>query len=80
VKRIIGHSPVLMMDDVLSELDSGRQNYLLGTIGGIQTFITCTGLDEFVNNRFQIDRVFRIEDGACVETNVESDGGADADN
>ena len=80
VKRIIGHRPVLMMDDVLSELDSGRQNYLLGTIGGIQTFITCTGLDEFVNNRFQIDRVFRIEDGACVETNVESDGGADADN
>ena len=80
VKRIIGHRPVLMMDDVLSELDSGRQNYLLGTIGGIQTFITCTGLDEFVNNRFQIDRVFRIENGACVETNVEADGGADADN
>jgi DNA replication and repair protein RecF len=80
VKRIIGHRPVLMMDDVLSELDSGRQNYLLGTIGGIQTFITCTGLDEFVNNRFQIDRVFRIENGACVETNVEVDGGADADN
>ena len=80
VKRIIGHSPVLMMDDVLSELDSGRQNYLLGTIGGIQTFITCTGLDEFVNNRFQIDRVFRIENGACVETNVEVDGRADADN
>ena len=74
VKRIIGHRPVLMMDDVLSELDSGRQNYLLGTIGGIQTFITCTGLDEFVNNRFQIDRVFRIENGACVETNVEADG------
>ena len=80
VKRIIGHRPVLMMDDVLSELDSGRQNYLLGTIGGIQTFITCTGLDEFVNNRFQIDRVFRIENGACVETNVEVDGRADADN
>lgn len=63
VKRVTGHNPVLMMDDVLSELDSGRQNYLLGTIGGIQTFITCTGLDEFVNNRFQIDQVFRIEDG-----------------
>ena len=67
VKRVIGHKPVLMMDDVLSELDSGRQNYLLSTIGGIQTFITCTGLDEFVNNRFRIDQVFRIEEGACVE-------------
>ena len=67
VKKVIGHKPVLMMDDVLSELDSGRQNYLLSTIGGIQTFITCTGLDEFVNNRFKIDQVFRIEAGACVE-------------
>ena len=67
VKKVIGHRPVLMMDDVLSELDSGRQNYLLSTIGGIQTFITCTGLDEFVNNRFKIDQVFRIENGACVE-------------
>lgn len=67
VKRVIGHNPVLMMDDVLSELDSGRQNYLLRSIGGIQTFITCTGLDEFVSNRFQIDQVFRIEGGACVE-------------
>lgn len=67
VKKVIGHKPVLMMDDVLSELDSGRQNYLLSTIGEIQTFITCTGLDEFVNNRFKIDQVFRIESGACVE-------------
>ena len=66
VRKVIGHRPVLMMDDVLSELDSGRQNYLLGTIGGIQTFITCTGLDEFVNNRFQIDEVFRIKEGKCM--------------
>ena len=58
---------MLMLDDVLSELDSGRQNYLLSAIGGIQTFITCTGLDEFVNNRFKIDQIFRIENGACVE-------------
>ena len=67
VKKIIGHQPVLMLDDVLSELDSGRQNYLLSAIGGIQTFITCTGLDEFVNNRFKIDQIFRIESGACVQ-------------
>ena len=67
VKKMIGHRPVLMMDDVLSELDSGRQNYLLNTIGGIQTFITCTGLDEFVNNRFRIDQVYRIENGICTK-------------
>lgn len=67
VKKMIGHRPVLMMDDVLSELDSGRQNYLLNTIGGIQTFITCTGLDEFVNNRFRIDQVYRVENGVCTK-------------
>ena len=67
VKKMIGHRPVLMMDDVLSELDSGRQNYLLNTMGGIQTFITCTGLDEFVNNRFRIDQVYRVENGMCTK-------------
>ena len=66
VTRLIGDKPVLMLDDVLSELDSRRQNYLMNTIGGIQTMITCTGLDEFVNNRFEIDQLYRIEDGQVV--------------
>ncbi len=69
VKKLTKENPVLLLDDVLSELDSNRQNYLLSTIGDIQTIITCTGLDEFVNNRFEIDRVFRIEDGKCLEPN-----------
>ena len=63
VTGLIGEKPVLMLDDVLSELDSRRQNYLMNTIGGIQTMITCTGLDEFVNNRFEIDQLYKIEDG-----------------
>ena len=63
VTRLIGDKPVLMLDDVLSELDSRRQNYLMNTIGGIQTMITCTGLDEFVNNRFEIDQLYQIENG-----------------
>jgi DNA replication and repair protein RecF len=63
VTRLIGDKPVLMLDDVLSELDSRRQNYLMNTIGGIQTMITCTGLDEFVNNRFEIDQLYHIEGG-----------------
>ena len=63
VRQLTGDRPVLMLDDVLSELDSRRQNYLLDTIGDIQTFITCTGLDEFVNHRFAIDTLYRIEAG-----------------
>ena len=67
IKKLTKDNPVLLLDDVLSELDSNRQNYLLSTIGDIQTIITCTGLDEFVNNRFEIDKVFKIENGSIAE-------------
>lgn len=63
VKKITKDTPVLLLDDVLSELDSNRQNHLLNSIGDIQTIITCTGLDEFVNNRFEINRVFNVQNG-----------------
>ena len=63
VKKITKDTPILLLDDVLSELDSNRQNYLLNSIGDIQTIITCTGLEEFVNNRFEIDRVFKVANG-----------------
>jgi len=63
VKKITKDTPVLLLDDVLSELDSNRQNYLLNSIGDIQTIITCTGLDEFINNRFEINRIFKVTDG-----------------
>lgn len=67
VKKLTNDNPVLLLDDVLSELDSNRQNYLLNTIGDIQTIITCTGLDEFVNNRFEIDKVFEVENGNVTD-------------
>ncbi len=67
MKKISEESPVLLLDDVLSELDSNRQNFLLDSIGGIQTFITCTGLEEFVNNRFTMNRVFRVDNGVVTQ-------------
>ncbi|MBR1470998.1 MAG: DNA replication/repair protein RecF [Lachnospiraceae bacterium] len=69
VKKIAKNNPVLLLDDVLSELDSNRQNYLLNSIGDIQTIITCTGLDEFVNNRFAYDKVFKVTDGTVAKEN-----------
>ena len=63
VKKMTKDTPLLLLDDVLSELDSNRQNYLLNSIGDIQTIITCTGLDEFINNRFKINRVYNITNG-----------------
>ena len=58
VKQFIKDTPILLLDDVLSELDSFRQNYLLESIRQIQTVVTCTGLDEFINSQFNIDKIF----------------------
>ncbi|MCQ2497801.1 MAG: DNA replication/repair protein RecF [Lachnospiraceae bacterium] len=66
VKKIVKDNPILLLDDVLSELDSNRQNYLLDCIGDIQTIITCTGLDDFVNNNFKIDRTFNVKNGEVI--------------
>ncbi len=66
VKKSIRQTPVLILDDVLSELDSNRQNFLLNSIHDIQTVITCTGLDEFVKNRFEIDKVFKVVNGTVI--------------
>ncbi len=64
VKRMIGDMPILLLDDVLSELDSHRQNQLLNSLDQIQTIITCTGLEEFIANRFEINRTYHIINGA----------------
>ena len=69
VKRIIGDTPILLLDDVLSELDKNRQNYLLDSIHDIQTLITCTGVDEFVNHRFSINKVFHVQNGQVAKEN-----------
>ena len=69
VKQLSHDDPILLLDDVLSELDSSRQNHLLSAIKHIQTMITCTGLDDFVNNRFQIDKVFKVIDGTVINEN-----------
>lgn len=63
VKKTVKDYPVLLLDDVLSELDSKRQEHLLSEINHIQTVITCTGLDDFVNSRFRMDKIFKIVEG-----------------
>lgn len=69
VKKITGDTPVLLLDDVLSELDSNRQNYLLNSIQDVQTMITCTGLDELINNRFSVNKIYRVLDGKVTVEN-----------
>lgn len=69
VKTMIHDTPVLLLDDVMSELDSSRQNYILDNINDVQTVITCTGLDDFIKNRFCINKIFRIKEGHAEEMN-----------
>ena len=69
VKQMIHDTPVLLLDDVLSELDKHRQNYLLDSIHDIQTLITCTGVEDFVNHRFSINKVFHVQNGQVTKEN-----------
>lgn len=63
VRKVIKDSPILLLDDVLSELDSNRQNYLLNNIHDVQVIITCTGLNEFVNSRLHMNMVYEVVNG-----------------
>jgi len=69
VKQLIKDTPILLLDDVLSELDKNRQNYLLDSIHDIQTIVTCTGVDDFVNHRFETDQIFFVKDGTVTKEN-----------
>lgn len=69
VKQMTGDFPVLLLDDVLSELDRSRQNYLLDSIHDIQTIVTCTGLEEFIDSRLTLDKIFRVTAGSVTVEN-----------
>lgn len=63
IEEMRGEKPILLLDDVLSELDTHRQNALLGGIKSTQTMITCTGLDDFIQDTFHADRIYHVEGG-----------------
>lgn len=62
-RRDTGEEPVLLLDDVLSELDSGRQDFLLNRIRTGQVFITCCETDRLTD----LGKVFVIENGRLAE-------------
>ena len=67
MEQATGESPVLLLDDVLSELDIDRQKQLLKTISRIQTVITSTGMENLLGKDFRIDRTFEVRNGAVHE-------------
>jgi DNA replication and repair protein RecF len=68
MKDEIGEYPVLLLDDVLSELDRSRQMRLIETFKDkVQTFITATEIDSIDKNRLGDARIFRVVDGRVLK-------------
>lgn len=67
LKNITGEDPVVLLDDVMSELDQQRQHYILNKVKYFQVFITCCDLI----NTLQLEegKIFYVEDGIFTEKN-----------
>lgn len=63
IKEEKGVLPILLLDDVLSELDKSRQKYLISNIKNIQVIITCTGVEDIIKNLDSDCRIFNVKDG-----------------
>ena len=71
VKRIINDNPILLLDDVMSELDTSRRDALIEEIKDIQTIITCTGYDDFVKEQVIINNVYSVVEGTATRVRTE---------
>ncbi len=63
MKNITGEYPLLLLDDVFSELDNSRRTWLLNYIGNVQTFITCVDVDRQILSGRDDIAVFSLESG-----------------
>ena len=66
IKDEIGEYPVLLLDDVLSELDLSRQKYILNSIKNVQTIITCTDAYNIKKYLDKDIKVFRVKDNGLI--------------
>jgi len=66
-KQILDEYPILLLDDVLSELDIDRQRFLVNQIEDVQLFITSAELNDDVIEGLRGGTLFRVEDGAITK-------------
>lgn len=69
IKENTGVKPVLLLDDVMSELDKKRQNALMNCINEIQTIITCTGIEDYIKYYTESAEVFYVSEGTINKAN-----------
>ncbi len=62
MRRELDEWPMLMLDDVMSELDPGRRRQLVSRLRGVQTFITCTDAEDLAGA--EVGQAWRVEGGA----------------
>lgn len=67
IKKVTNEYPILLLDDVLSELDLNRQRYILGSINKVQTLITCTGIMDINKQIGTNSRIFKVSEGKVEE-------------
>ncbi len=61
INKKTGEYPVILLDDVMSELDKSRQNFVLNHIKGMQSFLTCC--DESNIENLKSGKVIRVKGG-----------------
>jgi len=64
IKKDVGESPCFLLDDVMSELDPDRQNFILNHIEGMQAFITCCDPSNIKN--LKEGKIFNVKEGRVV--------------
>lgn len=75
IKNETGEYPVLLLDDVFSELDAERQKHLLLTIKDkVQTFITTPSVSDIEESALQDSKMFHVEQGIVTEINNRDKG------
>lgn len=63
-------TPILLLDDVFSELDEKRQKLLIDNIKDVQTIITCTGIKRNLYQNLKPDKIFHLHKGVIEEKNL----------
>ncbi len=63
IKESKNRDPILLLDDVLSELDKERQGFLIDKINDIQVILTCTGVDDFIDRFKSQYKIFYVDNG-----------------
>ncbi|WP_110928035.1 DNA replication/repair protein RecF [Bacillus massiliglaciei] len=68
IQSEVGEYPILLLDDVLSELDDFRQSHLLNTIQGkVQTFVTTTSVDGIDHQTLKEASTFHVTQGSIIK-------------